>query len=185
MFAFVDIPKELCSSETGRPFTSCLVCNNAFEEYDEYMVEKAVRKYNDYGVQDTVFEYAVCMDCYATLSAGFSEESRERLDAYFRERVDPEARQRYLAEYDSDDMKPRLGTCMVTGVRVEELEEYQIVGHCIGDRLVVGPAPFMIGGPAIDEIVGLLSAKTVDALGGLRDQYFGLPPEFEPHVLIL
>lgn len=185
MIAFVDIPKELCSSETGRPFKSCLICESEFDEYDQYMVEKAVRKYNDFGVQDTVFEYAVCMDCYATLSADFSEESRLRLDTYFGERVDQEAREQHLATFEADDMAPRLGTCMVTGATIDDLEEYQIVGHCIGSRLVVGPAPFMIGGPTIDEIVGLLSAETADALGGLRDKYFGLPPEFEPHVLIL
>ena len=185
VFSLTDIPDELCSSETGLPFTNCLVCDRELGTGVEYMVEKAVRKYSDYGVQDTVFEYAVCMDCYTTLSATFSIESRERIEEYFRERVDQDDRVRRLSVLPADDLAPRIGVCMVSGESIDALEEYQVVAHCVGDKLVVGPAPFMIGGPTIDEITGLLSNETLDELGGFRDQYFGLPPEFQPQVVLL
>jgi hypothetical protein len=185
VFALTDIPPDFCSSETGQPFANCLVCDATLHDGIEYMVEKAVRKYAGYAVQDTVFEYAVCMDCYTVLSANFSAESRERLDAFFRENVDQTDRLVKLAAVPVDDIEHRIGACMITGTAADALEEYQVVAHCIGDKLVVGAAPFMIGGPAIDEITGLLSNETLDELGGFRDQYFGLPPELQPQVVIL
>ncbi len=180
-----DIPRELYSTETGAPFSECLVCGRPLGESAEYMVEKAVRKYSDYDLQDTVFEYAVCIACYQTLSASFSMESRQAVDGFFAERVDQQERLERLSDVPTNDLAPWIGSCLLTGTPADSLEEYQIVAHCFGEHLVVGPAPFLIGGPAIDEITGLLSNETLDELGGFRDQYFGLPPELQPQVVFL
>lgn len=181
----VGIPPELCSSDTGAPFARCLVCDRPLDGDTEYMVEKAFRRYPDYGLRDTVFEYAVCTECYAEISGRFSAESRARVDTYFAERVDQEERVKRLEAEAADNIAPWIGRCMVSGAPVDELEEYQVVAHCIGGFLVLGPAPFIIGGPVIDEIVELLSNETLDELGGFRDQYFGLPPELRPQVVVL
>lgn len=181
----VDIPRDLYSSETGAPFSECLVCGCPLDDEVEYMVEKAVRKYAEYDVQDTVFEYAVCMSCYHTLAASFSLESRLAVDSFFAERVDQRRRMEQLSRAPTDDLAPWIGSCLLSGDPADSLEEYQVVAHCVGRQLVVGPAPFLIGGAAIDEITGLLSNQTIDELGGFRDEYFGLPPELEPHVFVL
>lgn len=76
----------------------------------------------------------------------------------------------------SPDLDRWLDHCIIHGTPVEELSEFQLIGHCQGREMLVTHMPFVIGGEAMDEILQLLSNETLDELGGFRDEHFGPPP---------
>ena len=178
---FEPIPELFQSTETGRPFERCSMCDQYLldEDASSYVVEKAFRSYRGYEARETVFEYALCFDCQLKLKAEFSRESMERIQDYFKERVDVAARREMLIEEAPDglELDPWVSRCIVTGEPVSEMEEYQVFCECDGPYMLYGYSPYSLGGAAVDEIVQLLSAKTLDELNGFADDVLGLPPE--------
>ncbi len=176
----VPIPPTFYADDTEAPFDECLVCERALRDGStEYVIEKGYRSFEAYDVQETVFGYALCMRCHATLSQSFSAESKQRCEAYLNDHVDLQARTAALL--DDDSVAPERWTrrCIVHDTPKEDLQEYQILAHCHGDDLLLTHLPLLIGGAAIDELVQRLSNETLDELGGFRDEYFGLPPELK------
>jgi ribosomal protein L40E len=176
----VPIPPAFYADDTEAPFEECLVCEQTLRDgATEYVIEKGYRSFAAYDVKETVFGYALCMRCHATLSRSFSAESKRRCQAYLSEHVDLQARTKALFDEDSVDPDRWTQRCIVHGTRKEHLEEYQVLAHCHGEDLLLTHLPFLIGGPAIDELVQRLSNETIDELGGFRDEHFGLPPELK------
>ena len=179
----VPIPPPFRDAETGAPFEECLACERPLRaEGVDYIVEKGIRTFEAYDVQETVFGYALCLPCHASLSASFSEASRQRCQAFLEENVDLRARtDALLDEVDDDPADPAPWTehCIVHGTSRADLQEYQLLAHCRGDALLLTHLPLMIGGPAVEALVERLSAETRDELGGFRDTYFGVPPELQ------
>lgn len=176
----VPIPPTFYAEETGAPFEECLVCERSLrEETTEYVIEKGFRSFDAYDVEETVFGYALCMSCHATLGESFSETSKQRCQAYLSEHIDLRSRTATLLEEDTVDPDEWTQKCIVHDTPKQELEEYQILAHCHGEDLLLTHLPLLIGGPAIDALVQRLSNETLDELGGFRDEYFGLPPELQ------
>ncbi|MCS4194188.1 hypothetical protein GGP50_002413 [Salinibacter ruber] len=176
----IPIPKSLHSIETGDPIATCLACDAPLlDGPTEYLVEKGYRQYKAYDVQETVFEYAICMDCHAEMRQSFSEPSKRRCQAYLSEHMDLTARTGRLLDADSRDPADWTRQCVVHGTPRDELEEYQVIAHCQGDELLLTHLPLLMGGPAINALVQRLSSETLDDLGGFRDEHLGLPPELK------
>ena len=204
----VPLPEPFYSDDTEAPFAECLVCDRSLlGGTTEYLIEKAYRRFSAYDVQETVFEYAICLECHLEIAASFSETSRHRCDAYFDEHVDLADRAVRLLQdpatpTDADDrtdapllqsgplVRPDVGPedvnlddwldrCVVHETPRGDLDEYQILAYCVGDELLLTHLPLVIGGTAMDEIVQRLSNETIDELGGFRDEYFGLPPDLQ------
>jgi hypothetical protein len=177
----VPIPPTFYADDTEAPFEECLVCERALRDGStEYVIEKGYRSFEAYDVQETVFGYALCLRCHATLSQSFSTASKHRCQSYLSEQVDIRARTASLFEEETTADPARWTQhCIVHDTPKEELEEYQILAHCHGDDLLLTHLPLLIGGPAIDELVQRLSNETIDELGGFRDEHFGLPPELK------
>lgn len=174
------IPPSFYSIETGEPFSTCLACDTAlFDGSTEYLIEKGYRQYEAYDVQETVFEYALCMDCHTTMRQSFSDRSLRRCQAYLSEHVDPARRTGMLLDAESPDPKDWTRQCIVHDTPREELEEYQIMAHCSGEDMLLTHLPLLLGGPAMDDLTQCLSNETIDDLGGFRDEYLGLPPELK------
>ena len=168
------------SSETGAPFTNCISCGCALLEGDQaYLIERAVRQIPDLRAKEVVFEYAMCLSCYEALYTKLSAASLERIDAFFSEHVDYEGRARTLLAEPQVSLDPWLAQCMVDGTPRESLTEYQMVAYCIGSDIVLAHTPCLIGGPALEQVVDLLSNETLDELGGFADDHLGLPPELK------
>lgn len=179
----VPIPSLFHADDTKAPFQTCLVCDRPLlDGSTEYVIEKGYRSFDGYDVEETVFGYAICMGCHATLSESFSTLSKKRCQAYLGERIDLEDRTTTL--FDGDALSPEAWTdhCIVHDTAKENLGEYQILAHCHGNDLLLSHLPLMIGGPAVDELVQRLSNETLDELGGFRDEYFGLPPELQKNL---
>ena len=172
-----DIPQLFHSHESDSLFTNCLCCDEPLLESDyEYVIEKAYTSYSDYKVSDTVFEYAMCLDCLVQLQSQMSKTSLQRVEAYFEEHIDINERMQNAID-EEVDVNDRLSYCMVKGTHIRELSEYQVFGLFRENQMLLGPFPYMIGGAAMDEIAQLLSNQTLGEIDGFMDSHFGLPPE--------
>ena len=175
-----DIPPVFHSYSEERTFQQCISCNVYLLSTDtEYLIEKAFRRYPGFDTQDVIFEYAMCLRCAERMRQELSRESMRNIQQFFDQRVDFYGRrQEMLYEYglNSDAWLDR---CIVTGKPRAELQEYQIYGHCRGDRFLFSYLPYMISDEAVDAMTGLLSEKTKGEIDGFIDDNFGLPPELK------
>lgn len=182
----VSIPPTFYAEDTGAPFDECLVCGQSLRDGSvDYVIEKGFRSYEGYDVQETVFGYALCMPCHATLSNSFSDASEQRCSSFLNEHMDlPERTAALLPDAEDVAVNPSDWTqqCVVYGTPKEDLKEYQLLAHCRGEEMLVTHLPLMIGGPAIEALVERLSNKTLDELGGFRDEHFGVPPELQQNL---
>lgn len=179
----VPIPPTFYAEDTDAPFDECLACEQSLRDGSvDYVIEKGFRSYEGYDVQETVFGYALCMPCHASLSDSFSEASKQRCSSFLNEHMDLSERTAALLTNGEDDaIDPSDWTqhCVVYGTPKDELQEYQVLAHCRGEEMLVTHLPLMIGGPAVEALVDRLSNETIDELGGFRDEYFGVPPELQ------
>ncbi len=184
----VPIPPVFHSSETGAPFARCLRCERELRRSGApYLIEKAYRAVPQYDAREVVFEYALCLDCYAALAERLSADSRRRIQAYVGERADlaRRARERMAAARQASGEAPHvaadlggwLDRCLIDGTPARELAEYQLVALGAGDRLVLSHLPALVGGPALDAMAALLSAETLDELGGFYHDHLGPAPD--------
>lgn len=176
----VSLPESLYSVETDEPFAQCHICEKPLlDGSTEYLIEKGYRQYEAYDVQEAVFGYAACMDCHEMMRASFSEVSKRRCRSYLFEHVDLAERTGSLLTSTDPTLAEWTRRCIVHDTPKEKLEAYQLLAHCQGEEMLFTHLPLLIGGPAIDELTERLSNETIDELGGLRDEYFGLPPELK------
>ena len=174
------IPKLFYSDASGQPFDKCIDCNkNLLKGSQEYIIEKAFKKYVDYNASDTIFEYALCLNCAEKLFMSYSESSRKAIENYFEDHVNIESQLSKLAGNDDFVLESHINKCMIKGLAIEDLQEYQMVSFCRGDRLSLIRPPYMISGEAADEVMQLLSNATIDILNRFTDEFLGLPPEFK------
>lgn len=165
---FIPIPEVFWSFETGKPINRCGLCDrNLMEPGTNYLIEKAFKN------GETIFEHALCLQCHTRSVDEMSTESMQRLHAYFAERVDMEKRIAQGVEQFGTDPEKWIAHCMVKGYPIRECEEYQLYGYCIDEDLIFNGAPYILSGEVIDDILELLSSKTLDALGDLSDRLFG------------
>lgn len=176
---FSDIPLLFYSSETSTPIRHCLVCERDLLEGAEYMIEKAFVNYPSVGTKDLVWEFAVCFDCMHDMKSDYSEESHQRLTEFFQvnmnfdHQYDLEAQENMNAE----DWTSR---CAITGQHISECSQYQIYAYCVGNLCAFENAPFMISGEAMDQLIPLISNKTLGAMNDFRDRYFPPPQDLSP-----
>lgn len=168
----MDIPEELLNSETHAPFERCLSCDRDLASGEvEYFVERIFRRVPNLDVVEPLFEYAMCMTCAESFRERMSEESRERIEAYFLEGVQ---RNRWSISDPSGDTMRK---CILTGKSIADCGEYSYHGYCKGDQLMEIAAPYAVSDLAMDEISELLSAETADELDDFKGKYFTGPPE--------
>jgi len=176
----IPIPKSFYSIETEEPMSTCLACDRPLLDGEtEYLIEKGYRQYEAYDVQETVFEYALCMDCHATMRQSFSDLSTRRCRAYLAEHVNLAERAGRLLDAESPDPSDWTRHCVVHDTPRQELAEYQVMAHCMGTEMILTHLPLLMGGPAVDALVERLSDETIDDLGGFRDEHLGPSPKLQ------
>ncbi len=170
-----NIPEEFFSFETKAPFERCIECDKyLLDDNTEYLIEKAVRTYKDYDAKDVVFDYAICMDCADVLRNEISAESWQSILSYFEQNIDIQKRMEMM----ESDPHENLQSCMIKGTNVGNCQEYQLYAHCRGDKLNMENPPYLISGEVMDEILPLLSEKTVDEMNGFFNKHFSPDPSF-------
>ncbi len=168
-----DIPKEFYSFETDQPFERCIECEKYLLDDDtEYIIEKAVKSYEGYSAKDTVFDYAICMDCADRMRNDISKESWQQMMNYFQQNMDFQFRMEMHGRPPEEGLK----NCMIKKTEMEDCLEYQIYAHCRGGKLNMENPPYMISGEVMEELLPLLSDKTIDEMNGFMNKHFSPDP---------
>lgn len=176
----IKIPKVFYSDGTGKLFDKCIDCEcDLLDGHTTYLIEKAVKQFPKFDAKDTIFEYAICLNCSLKLYASFSKESRQAMDQYFDAHANRFKNHIDKLDRENFEVNEYLSNCVMKGTPVKELAEYQIICQCRGNNLVLTYPPYLVGANAIDEVANLLSNKTIDTLGGFMDDNLGLPPEIK------
>lgn len=171
------IPKAFLSTETGKPIDHCLVCNRYLLDGDTmYMIEKAVRNYPAMKTTEVIIEYAICMDCAFRMNESLSQESRERIAAYFEQHTDLMARRGQLLN-GKTGVRSWIDHCVVKNTPIADSAEYQLVGQFQGSHMLLTTMPFALSFEAMDEISGLMSEKSLGEIDDFIGKYFSGPPE--------
>ena len=166
---FAPVPEIFWSFETGEPFRKCNVCDSdLFEPGTNYLIEKAFQK------TETVFEYAICMQCHGKLFKEVSQQSQKLFVNYFHEHVDMEQRSKELLQLFGMNHDEWLSNCLVKGTPKERCEEHQIYGMCVDRDLVFLEMPFMISSAVIEDLLVLLSDQTKGFLDNFSDHVLGI-----------
>jgi hypothetical protein len=175
LFSFREIPKEFHSDLDQKPFCNCTFCGtNLLEGEKTYMVEKSIKVNLNNGAKNTAFEYAICMACQQRKMEAMSVESVQNIQNYMMENFVMEE----WEEQTNSNQDP-FAKCLVTGTPVEELDEYNIVGQFVGNKMVEGQFPILISPSIGEEIQELLSQQTKDEFDDFMDTITNVPPELK------
>ncbi|WP_321516825.1 hypothetical protein [Marinifilum fragile] len=173
------IPEIFYSEKEEKRFTECTICGKNLADANElYLIEKAFEKKPGSDKPQLVFELACCMDCRQEMHDSLSEESNEKIAAYFEANSRAEERDRELKKHDLMDTDIWLNNCIIKNKAMDEVNEYQIYALCWKDEMVFHQMPFMICGDTIDDIMNLLSNKSLDIINDLTADLIDLPPEY-------
>jgi hypothetical protein len=175
----IPVPEILYSDLTGKIMYRCVSCDkNIVESGEPYVIEKAFRYYPEYNISNTIFEYIMCLPCAQKMQESMSEESMQKIQQYFNQVNLIERSQNMWDEY-GNDFESWISNCIIKDSPRTGMEEYQVCGQCIGDKLVFDMLPYVLSHEASNEISDLLSNKTLDEYNRFVDDNFGLPPEFK------
>lgn len=167
------IPKEFYNSETNQPFQTCMMCNQLLTN-QQYMVEKVIKNYPSLGTKEIIFEYAMCLKCAGKMHMELSEESRNRIGNYMKSHFENKAIPRPEGQ---EDINKLLSQCVVKESDVNQSDEYSIYAMCNGASMTLNEFPYALSGEVQDEIMQLLSAKSLDILDDFIGNHFTGPPE--------
>lgn len=166
---YAPIPKDFMSLETGDVFKNCSLCSRPLLLGDiPYIIEKAYRK------KETIFEYAMCLECYEKFHDSLSLKSRKLIENYFEEYVDLDQRYDSLIANKGRKTRSWLAHCLIKGTPRWQCEEYQICGLFDGEDIVFNGLPYLISGAAVDDLIQLLSPETLGAMNEMSDRIFGI-----------
>ncbi|MEA3445383.1 MAG: hypothetical protein U9R19_11740 [Bacteroidota bacterium] len=168
------IPELFKSFLSDKPIENCIMCEKyLLEEGTAYFIEKAFK--DDY----VEVEYAICVDCAENMKGSMSAQSIKNIENYFMTKM--QYMQENMMAFKNGGMNPEylLTQCVITGIKRENLKEYQIAGFFNGSFLNLLTFPFLISGEAAEEINELLSKETKGEIDGFVDDFIGLPPEWK------
>ena len=168
------IPEQFLNSETKRPFASCIMCNQSLDK-TQYVVEKVLKNYPSLGTREIIFEFAMCIQCATKMHMELSEESRARIEAYMAENF--KKKKRKGVSDTGLDINNSLSHCMIKETDLSQSSEYSIYALCNGTEMVISEFPYAISGEVQDEIMQLLSAKSLEILDDFIGNHFTGPPE--------
>jgi len=156
------VPEELHSLEFDGPFTRCTQCKRSIggeEDAEPYQLQKVMK----FG--EPIIEFALCNCCHGELCESFSKLTTERLEAYFEAHAKP-------------DLAHGIDACLFCVMPRRELEEYNLAGHCLFNRLIFGSC---ICVTCLMKIQPLFSKQTRDVRDRFRERNFpGVPADSKP-----
>lgn len=176
----IEIPERFYSDSEGKPFENCLICNKyLLKKGTSYIIEKALKTYQEYKFHTTVYEYAICHDCYLKMQQRMSEESKMNLQNYFMNVMNKKSQEPVIMEISEFNLNNWLSKCFIKGSPVSQMKEYQIVAQFEGSKMILSTPPMIIGEEAMNELSALLSEKTIDEMNDFREKFLSPPPDLE------
>jgi hypothetical protein len=177
-----EIPKDFYDFDTNNPISNCISCNKyLLENGTRYMVEKAFQRYPKFKTIDTIFEYALCMQCMNNKKDSISKSSARNIENYFMKYADNFVNNlNLIAQKDENtESSDLLAHCIIKGTDISTVTEYQICGLFNGKQMVLNIFPYAISGLVAEEINELLSVETKEEIDDFIDEHFGFPPEIK------
>jgi hypothetical protein len=170
----IEIPKMFKTFVSEAYFSNCITCDKYLLDDDtEYVIEKVISHGN------VELEYSMCLDCVEKMRQKMSKESMERVNKYFEENFNFYAKRYDLLASQSSNIDDYISSCLFKDKSIHEMDEYQLLGHCRGDKMLLSVFPYIVCKDAIEEVQELLSVKTREELDDFTDKYFGLPPDLK------
>ncbi len=177
-----EIPETFFNSDTGKPFTHCMICEcDLMEETQPYSVERAFRHYPDLKLDNVVFEYALCAKCTSDTEKEISRETMGAIMTYFSQHFNYAARPSWNPNDEEHpfDCNEWIKNCAIKNLSKDDLFEYSLYARCIGNRIIPEVVPYMISGAAQDDLIELFSNKSLGFLDDFTDKHFSGPPELK------
>jgi hypothetical protein len=158
------------NSETKAPFDSCMTCGrDLLDGTTDYFIERMMRRVPKWDLVETMFEYAMCMNCAMDMRQKMSKQSMENVENYFKSKVESNL----SSTHEANDME----RCLLTNTNISDCSEFSYHAYCRGTEMHASMFPYAVSDLAMDEISDLLSAETVDELDDFKGKYFTGPPE--------
>lgn len=154
---FRPIPSMFHSFELDGPFTHCTACQKDLKASKaSYLLEKIISR------GEVIAEYALCRECMQPMREEISEESKTRIQAFYKE---------------NRKVWQDLTKCNLCLQPMEELVSYKIVADCIGDTLFSLNHPTTLCGTCHGKLSECVSELTRKNMEGYRDKLFPDPPQ--------
>tara|TARA_R110002050_G_scaffold147559_4_gene273417 strand:- start:66 stop:614 length:549 start_codon:yes stop_codon:yes gene_type:complete len=166
------IPSSLYAEDNQQAHQHCKICGVNLLEVDTYGIQKVYKNYPDQEEAQVLFDFALCMPCMESARAELSQESRQRIDLFMREKMMDLA----LAGISPSE-RYHNHQCTLSGKDLNEAHDYQVIAICQSDNLV--ESPIYISDVILDEIQELLSAKSRDELDRFTENNLDWPPELK------
>jgi hypothetical protein len=174
----IPIPPDLYATDTGKPLDRCLMCDTfLLEEGKPYMIEKSIKQHPELDFRETIFEYAMCMDCAVKMNDSLSVESRQRIGDYFATHANLSERRETFVKDNTFELQPWVSRCIIKDTPISEAREYQLVVQCEGKNLLFTYMPFALSFDAMEEMTSLMSAQSLGEMDDFIGKYFTGPPE--------
>lgn len=165
-----NIPKDFYSDLDNKPLKECKVCQCSITEGKEpYIIEKAYRKTAE-GEDLTLFELAMCMDCAQKQASKMSDESRAFIQNTMMNESIMQKRAQLFASNWEDNWNKK---CLHSSKAIKENEEYHIVGHFLGEEILPGQPPFVMGQELINYLQENISTETKEEWDNFGRTYLG------------
>lgn len=168
----LEIPDDFHSDVDEQPFIECKVCQRDLSKGNvPYSIEKAYKRVDE--ERDiTLFEIAICMPCSQKQSQNMSKESQAYLSGVMGNSSFLERRQNLWSNW----REKWKSSCLFSDKKVHLNDEYHIVGHFQGNKIIQNMAPFVIGQDFLEQIQENLSAETKDEMDRFGEEFLGPDP---------
>lgn len=172
----LQIPPIFNSDAEAAPFVNCKVCDRDLLKGDvPYSIEKAIRRVDD--AQDiTIFELAICMPCAEKQAEKMSKESKAYMEKMLGGNNFVQKRMDLWKKGWEQHWKER---CLFSGEAVQLNDEYHVVGHFQGGKIIPQMAPFVLGNKYIEEVQENLSTETKEEMDRFGKQFLGPDPSLK------
>ena len=180
----IEIPPIFYSDSSEQKFLFCLECNKFLLEPDTpYYIEKYIKHYKKYQTTDTLIEYAICLSCSKKLKQSYSKKSIKLMEEYFAENFDVTTRLEKMQNITHDGVESLISHCIIKNIERDKLENYQLIGLCMGEKLIIDcdpyeNKPFILSEYALNEMLSPVSKKTRAAIDAFLEKHFGIPNDF-------
>lgn len=176
----IEIPKVFYADLTGSFLEKCVYCETSvLTSNAPYLIEKALKPYGSYDSYATLFEYAVCVGCTDKMKGMISNQSMTKIMDYFLKNMKAAVNGKNRYQEECFNVLDWISNCAINGIHISELSECQIYALCINDQMLFTEFPYMVSGQALDEVVDLLSAETLDELDRFKSEFVDGPSEFK------
>ena len=169
----LSIPDNFFSDSEEKPFTHCKVCEVDLTKVNiPYSIEKAFKR-TPQGEDLTLFEIAICMNCAEKQSKKMSVASRSFIEKTTATKTFFKNRNKI---WENGWRNHWNNKCIFTNNEIKNNEEYHIVGHFIGNKVMPRQAPFVIGEELIQYIQENLSLETKEEMDDFGQNFLGPDP---------